>query len=462
MEKSTQAGLLAEMSDHFAVRNQFRKKLKRAERAQRAGQLDEAQAIYIGYLKHAPQDPEICFNMGVLCQSKGTHAGRLEAIEWYHRAIASPSIDLLLKSDAMNNIGILMEKIDRPDKAQLCYFYALQFHPENSAARLNYANGLRFVGEYVEADRQYAEVLKLDPDSPELALNAGMLALLLGDLKRGFELYERRFDVKEFPTKRFISERPLWRGEDLNGKTILLTEEQGFGDTFQFIRYARELKKLGATVWFYGNSMLMEIMQHVEGVDHAFDRAESEEYDFHCPLMSLPHRRNTTLETIPVGDPYIKPANHRNDTGKRRIGIIWAGSPKHGKDKWRSIEPESFQPIIDSQPDAEFLSLQVGPRAHECSRLRGVTDIAPTVTGWMDTANIIATLDLIICVDTGCAHLAGAIGVPVWLLIPHSPDFRWLLEREDSPWYPKARLFRQPASDDWQTPINRIIAELAK
>lgn len=462
MEQSARAGLFGEMNDHLTSRNHFRKKLKRAEEAQNEGRLEEAEAVYTDYLKSAPDDPDVCFNMGVLCQTRGGHKAINEAAEWYHRTITAKTVDCMLKSDAMNNLGILMERADRPDKAQLCYFYALQFHPENSAARLNYANGLRFLGDYDEADHQYAEVLKLDPDSPELALNAGMLALLLGDLKRGFELYERRFEVKEFPTKPFISDRPLWRGEDLAGKTILITEEQGFGDTFQFIRYARELKRLGATVWFYGNSLLMEIMQHVDGIDRAFDRTDVEDFDYHCSTMSIPNRLNTTLETIPADAPYITPANHKKSGVKRRIGIIWAGSPKHGKDQWRSVEPEAFQPIIDSQPDTEFVSLQVGPRAHECTRLRGVTDIAPNVTGWMDTAKVIATLDLIICVDTGCAHLAGAMGVPVWLLIPHSPDFRWLLEREDSPWYPHARLFRQPASDDWQTPINRIISDLAK
>jgi len=449
------------------LRKHHQKKLERAERLQKERRFEEAEKIWREYLAVNPLDPEVCFNMGVLSQTKAnTKESRNEAVEWYHRAIICPSIDLPLKSDAMNNIGILMEKVDRPDKAQQCYFFALQFFPDNVAARLNYANGLRFSGEYEEADKQYQEVMKATPDSPELNMNAGMLALLLGDLERGFRLYERRFEVKEFPTKAFQSERPKWSGEELQGKTILIVAEQGFGDAFHFIRYAKPLKALGARVLFFGHEALIEVIKCADGVDDAFAVSDSEPFDFWISLMSLPHMFGTTLETIPSCNAYIYPPTGETLDRPHSVlcmaGIVWAGSPRHGKDAWRSIPPESFQTLINSRDDTQFYSFQCGPRAHEVQSLSDIIDLSPRITTWMQTAQLLKEMDFVITVDTAVAHLAGALGVPAWILIPYSPDFRWLLGRTDSPWYPNARLFRQPKQDDWQTPINEIIKELSK
>jgi len=256
-------------------------------------------------------------------------------------------------------------------------------------------------------------------------------------------------------------------------KTLLLTSEQGYGDIIVMARYVSVIKSKWPTckVWFYGQTLIHGLMLGA-GCDEVFDCIHEpsgmvsladgplKTYDYHCPLMSLPHRFGTTPDTVPAGRYIAVPIERISIASEqRRIGIVWAGSPRHGKDAWRSIEPESFQPIIDAHPDFKFYSLQVGPRQHEVSRLRGVVDMAGEIGkigDWTATAEVLQQLDLLISVDTACVHLAGALGVPVWMLCPSSPDFRWGLSGETTPWYPSMRIFRQPKEGDWKSVLNRI------
>ncbi len=376
-----------------------------------------------------------------------------------------------------------MGKINETEKAGICFVIALQMNPNLNAARINLADILRHDGKYEEADREFAEVLRLDPNSAAAKFSAGMIALMLGDMKRGWELYESRFDTDSFPTKRFNTNKPSWQRDDLADKTMLLTSEQGMGDDIMFIRYAKELKKKwpACRVLFYGNALMQRLFKGVDGLDRVIsmgsfevsengtkrqlspgDKLDEFEYGYHCPLLSLPHRLGTTLEMIPSETPYIRNVGWQPyleaslGIGKRLVGLCWRGSPRHGKDFFRSIEPEMFQPLIDAHPEIQFYSLQVGPRADEANRLRDIIDLAPTITDWTDTAQALMQLDLLISVDTALLHLAGALDRFAWALIPHSPDWRWMLAREDSPWYPKLRLFRQPTQSDWETPLKRI------
>jgi tetratricopeptide (TPR) repeat protein len=444
-------------------RTQFRELLQDAHRAGQAKDYGAAERLYREYLMHNPHDPQVLFNMGVLIQQRANApADRFAAADYYHRCIACVEVEMETKASAMNNMGILMAKVSHPDKALICFKLALTFDPLHVEARINYAESLRFECQFEEADKEFETLVKMDPNNPSAQMNRGMIALMLGDFPRGWAAYEHRFGVPSFPTPVFESVRPMWRGEDLSGKTLLITTEQGFGDSIQFIRYAREIKDRwpDCRVWYFGHSLLIPLFAGVDGLDAAFDYREAEDFDFHVPIMSIPYCMSTTLDTIPNQTPYISldglPMFQIPEIGARRIGLVWAGSPKHGKDEYRSVQPEAFQCLIDSNPDAQFYSLQVGPKADEVSRLRDVIDIAPRITGWTDTAQALSQLDLLISVDTATAHLAGALNVPTWVLIQHSPDFRWMLTREDSPWYPRHRLFRQETRGDWTTVIRRI------
>lgn len=442
--------------------------LQRAHDLGQSGQIAAAEHLYREYLKEAPQDAQVLFNVGVLIQQRASSPSeRYEAAGFYEKALQSPEADMELKASCLNNMGILMMKVDRPDKAKIAFGFALQIDPLHTEARVNFAECLRFECNYEEADKQFETILQLDHDNASAHFNRGMIAIMFGDLKRGFEHYEHRFDVAAFPTKRFDSAKPLWKGEPLDGKTIVFTAEQGFGDAIQFIRYAQEVKDRWPTcrVWAHTHTLLVNLFKGARGLDLAFDRSDAEDYDYHVPIMSLPHRLGTELATIPARVPYIEPHDDwtpyylpRPDS-RPRIGIVWAGSPRHGKDAWRSLKPEQVQPIIDGV-NANFYSLQVGPRWEEVNRINGIISLAPDLLGWEYTAQAILQLDLVITVDTAVAHLAGALGKPVWMMCPYSPDFRWMLGRDDSPWYPTMKIFRQPSKDDWTSVINRIVTEL--
>jgi tetratricopeptide (TPR) repeat protein len=331
---------------------------------------------------------------------------------------------------------------------------------------VNYADILRHNGDYREANREFGEVLKLEPDSAIAKFAMGMIHLSFGDLAKGWELYESRFDVETFPTKRLKSDRPIWDGEDLAGKTILVWEEQGFGDSFHFCRYFKELKRRGAQVFFRGNILYRKIAQGMIGLDEFFAIEDSmPDFDYHCAILSLPRKTGIMLEPAPTPylvaapswSPYVISERVRIDHPERKkVGLCWAGSPRHGKDAFRSIAPEAYQGLIDAHPDINFFSLQVGPRAGECQQIARITDLAPTILDFADTAQAILQLDLVISVDTAVVHLAGALGRPCWMLCPFSPDWRWQLSGEDSPWYPLLRLFRQEQPGDWEPALNRI------
>lgn len=464
------------MSEKTQIRL-LQKKLAAGNKACNQLRFREAESIYRECLKIAPYHVQVLWNLGVLVQRRADNpAERREAMDLYHDVIKYSNGDVKIASSAFTNMGVMMGKVNHIEEAEICFGMALQMNPENNAARINFADVLRHNGKYSEANREFGEVLRLDPESAAAKFSTGMIRLLMGDLLGGFELYESRFDVESFPTKRFQSEKPLWDFidgalPDLDGKTLLVWEEQGFGDTFMFCRYFREIKKRwpDAKIWFRGNPLYRNIAKGIDGLD-LFMSVESiplSLYDYHCPIMSLPNRFGTTLETVPNETLYIAPheswqsyvmsekvpIEHLDCT---RIGLCWAGSPRHGKDAWRSLDPEAFQPMIDAHPEIQFYSLQVGPRADECARLKNVIDLAPTITDFTDTAQAILQLDLIVSVDTAVVHLCGALGKPCHMLCPMSPDWRWLLTGETSPWYPRLRLFRQEKAGDWEPVLKRI------
>jgi hypothetical protein len=298
-----------------------------------------------------------------------------------------------------------------------------------------------------------------------------MTLLLLGRLAEGFAEYEHRLA----PRPAHIPGPPVWRGEPLEGWTILLHAEQGIGDTIQFVRYLPEVARRGAgRVLLAAPPTFARLLAGLPGLDALVrpeDRAEVRAH-VHCPLLSLPHvLGTTTVETIPAPTPYLRaePAaltrwrERLADLRGLRVGLVWAGNPRHQNDRNRSIAPERLAPLLRVR-GVSWVSLQLGAPVE---RLREqapegavLVDIAPELTDLAETAAAIVQLDLVVAVDTAVAHLAGALGRPVWVLLPAVPDWRWLLGREDSPWYSTMRLFRQQRAGDWDGVVARIAAAL--
>ena len=439
--------------------------LQRAQDLQRDKKWTEAIPLWREHLEFDPQDAAVWFNLGAALQATAdSPADRYAAAECYQKVLTCPGVEMDTKAHAMSNLGVMMLKVGHHAKAMICFNLATQIDPTNAAARVNLGDALRYEGKYDAADAEFEAVLKLDPESHGAKFSSGMIKLLLGDLEEGFRLYESRHFVDSFPAKLFITDVPSWNGEDLDGKTLLVTQEQGYGDTFQMVRYCAELKNQwpDCRIIFRGDAALKNIILTADGVDAFVTDASEVAYDYHVPTMSLPFRMGTTLASIPSAVPYIGTggagiiSDEKLEAGSFNVALVWAGSPRHGRDEFRSFEPELFQPLVDAHPECSFYSLQCGPRADEVAKLRNVTDLAPIISDWTHTAQALHQLDLLITVDTAIAHLAGALSCNVWMLTPHSPDWRWLLGRSDSPWYPTMRLFRQEREGGWQGVIKQI------
>ncbi len=267
--------------------------------------------------------------------------------------------------------------------------------------------------------------------------------------------------------------QPQWNGESLDGKTILLHAEQGFGDTLQFIRYAPQVAKRGGSVIVECPIELSTILRGVEGINRIITKGDSwPSYDVQSSIMSLPLIFGTTPDTIP-SQPYLSVPPDRiaawrerlgNPDARHRVGIVWAGRPEHKNDRRRSMRLDQFAPLTEIK-SANFFTLQKGPAAAQAATPppgMSLIDFTSDLHDFVETAALITNLDLVICVDTSIAHLAGAIGKPVWLLLPHAPDWRWMLNRTDTPWYPTMRLFRQPSPGDWPAVMADVTRALAQ
>ncbi len=415
-------------------------------------------------LRLAPDDAELLNGRGVVLLEIG-RAGA--ALDTFQRALDAAPDHL----DALGNYGNALLKLNRPVEALAIYDRALAIVPDNAGLLTNRAIALRKVDRTREALVSVSRALATRPDFAQARFVESLLRLALGDFAGGWRAYESRWQGKLLSTQRRDFLAPLWLGKgSLEGKTILLHAEQGFGDTIQFVRYAPLVAERGGRVILEVQRELVRLLSKMRGVDAVIGRGEPlPPFDLHCPLLSLPLAFGTELATIPAAVPYIeaKPADIQRwrrlmPHGRPRVGVAWAGDPAHDNDLNRSMRLKTLAPLLDLA-DLDFISLQHKVRDDDGDTLRSLPNLCVLERGFADfadTAAVIASLDAVVSIDSAVAHLAGAMGKPLLLLLPLGADFRWLRERQDSPWYPTAHLFRQTSFDDWSGPVEALTVEL--
>ncbi|WP_295990178.1 tetratricopeptide repeat-containing glycosyltransferase family protein [Rugamonas sp.] len=444
--------------------------LKRLER------YDAALACLRRALEIEPEHVTALNNYGSTLLAMGRGA---DALPWLERALRlDPAF-----ADGWNNLGNALHELQRHAEALLCLDRALLLQAQHPQALFNRANTLQMLNRSGEALRSYALALRHDPEHVDANVNMAVCRLLDGDLEHGWPQFEWRWRKPAYQALRPAAP-PLWHGQGaLAGKTLLVYAEQGLGDTLQFCRYVPLLAARGARVILRVQPALVTLLATLAGAHQVLaDDAPLPPCDLQCPLMSLPLAFATRLSTIPADTPYLR-ADARlaaawgarlgsDTTSKPRIGIAWAGSAGHANDRQRSMALIELRRIVT--PAADFISLQKDARAVDMVQLDGdgdnggdggnggggIRQFAALQTDFAATAALVAQMDLVICVDTSIAHLAGALGKPVWLLLPFAPDWRWMLGRDDSPWYPTMRLFRQPRAGDWDAVLEQVVAAL--
>jgi Flp pilus assembly protein TadD len=426
------------------------------------GQLDEAIVVFRQAITLNPNIPEAHYNFGIALADKGQLD---EAIAAYRQATAlRPNF-----AGAHSNLGSALKDKGQLDEAIAACRQAIALQPNLLEAHCNLVNALRDKGQLDEAIAVCRRAIQIKPGDARVHWNLAILLLTLGRFAEGWEEFEWRLKDE---TKRLRRDfwPPQWNGEDLAGKTLLLHTEGGYGDAFQFIRYVPLLRGRAKKMILECSPTLVRLFSDLPGVDEIIARGRAlPAFDYQIPLQSLPRLFKTDLTNIPNAVPYLKvPPEDQSrwkgrvqSEGQLKVGLVWAGSPprKMGDDI-RTRGLDVLAPLGQT-PNVRFFSLQKGPES-SLARPPGLklTDFTQDLNDFTDTAALIENLDLVISVDTSVAHLAGALARAVWVLIPFSSDFRWLMDRTDSPWYPTMRLFRQRRHDDWESVIAEVEAAL--
>lgn len=473
-----------------------------AMRLANAGRLTEAVPHFERARQLDPRNPVLHFNCGFALQQLNR---LVDAAQAYRTAIElAPGF-----FDAWNNLSAALKAGDQVDAAVIAARQAVALRPNSSPGYLNLGNALKAAGDWRGAENAYRQALAIEPSNPRNQLNLantlremGRIAeamplfreavrtnpsfaeahrdlafamLLSGDLQPGWIENEWRWQTPEMARQRRQYKQPAWNGESLAGRTVLVYTEQGFGDAIQFVRYVPLIAARGGRVILECQPALARLFRTVDGTTEVVIRGEElPAFDLHVPLLNLPRIFGTSLQSIPASAPYLRApgealahvSNAIPHSARRNIGLVWAGNPSHLNDRNRSLPPQTLRPLFELS-EIEFYSLQVS------GSVRGTgspiqegwwcaADLSGRINDYADTAALIDRLDLVISVDTSVAHLAGAMAKPIWLLLPFAPDWRWMLGRDDSPWYPTMRLFRQPEPKDWAAVIHRVADALRK
>lgn len=487
--------------------------------AHRAGVLDVAETKYRKVLDVSPNDADALHLLGTVLHQRGDNRGAQPLIE---KAIAANpdaaayqnSYGLVLRAlnqsaeacqawakalklspgylDAHNNLGMTLAEMKQFDNAETVLRVGLEEKPDSTMLRTslgrtlllkddvdravaefqnvldtepshvnalnNLGVALNLIDDRVGARSAFERALAADPNHVDAHYNYSHLLLTEGDFENGWDHFEWRLRRRDYGRKFDV---PQWDGEPLNGRTVLLWSEQGLGDAVQFIRYAPMVAAQGGTVIVECRKPVIRLFQQVAGISGVFENREAKGYDLHVPMMSLPAVFKSDLNSIPAPVPYVEglePIPVPAADGALKIGLAWAGNPGYSRDKHRTRALAEFAPLA-KLPNVEFFGLQTGPAGKQEPPPGMIfTDLVEDVLDFHDTARVMLDLDLVISVDTAMAHLAGALGLPVWILLYKASDWRWLLERDDSPWYPTMRLFR--CKDDWPSLFEDVASAL--
>ena len=410
-----------------------------------------------------PKHPDALYNLG----------NALLALERFEEAANSYERAVTLRPDdaqAWTNRGISLASLKSFPAALESHARAIALKPDFAEAHSNRGMTLQALNRHEAALADFERALALKPDDATTRNNLALCCLTLGHLLRGWEALEWRWKDRLFAGARRDFAQPMWLGEQsLQGRTILLHDEQGFGDTLQFCRYVPLVAEQGARVVLEVNRDIRPLLVNLAGAERVIEKgAPLPPFDLHCPLLSLPLAFRTTLDTIPAGVPYLRAdaalvESWRERLGPKRglrIGLAWSANRFVAYGRARSIPLAGLLSALP--PGAQCISLQKEMSDEDRALIAGRTDIQHFGTGFADTAALIEAVDIVLSVDTSIAHLAGAMGRPVWILMLFNGDWRWMMDREDSPWYPTARLFRQPSTGDWAGLLDRVRAELSR
>lgn len=478
---------------------ELRPQVLQALKLEEEGRMDEAERLYLAILEIDPENSYATNRLGLMRSTQGDHAAGQRLLEIslksnpaspaaasdyalilirtknYEKALEAANRSLMLKPNNINgllNRASALAKLRRFSEALAAADKAIAAAPSHAGGHNIRGTALIEFGRHHEALTAFQRATTLDPAFADAQLNEGLVRLVLGDFEQGWAKYEWRWrteQVTESTPSPFP--HPHWSGaEPIAGKTLFVFSEQGLGDTIMFARYMPLLRERGAKVIFAVQPSLKGLLCSTPDVTVLTTGDDLAPFDLQCALLSLPDRLGTRLDSIPADIPYIVAPADRvaawrvrlPQDGRPKIGLVASGGPGFLSDRKRSAGFAALAPLL-GDPRFTFVSLHRDLREADAAVLAAhsqVVHFGEALVDFADTAAVIAELDLVISVDTSVAHLAGAMGKPVWVLLPSVPDFRWLLERGDSPWYPTATLFRQPAVGDWPSVVAQVADRL--
>ncbi|MBT4837999.1 MAG: tetratricopeptide repeat protein [Methylococcales bacterium] len=429
------------------------------------GLLDQAEHHYFQALQHKPNFLEALFNMGNLLKDQG----KLDEAKYYFYKVIELHPDF---ATVYCNLGSILQQQRNDDEAMQFFNKALKLKPDDEQVYCNMGNIHSLHGRTDEALSCYQQCLAINPEFADAHYNQALSLLQIGDFLQGWKEYEWRWKSSSWQIDSRGYSQPQWQGESLVNKTILLYPEQGYGDAIQFIRYVKKVAEFGGQIIVECQTPLTQLFSCLPEIKASYSLGEAPlTFDVHAPLMSLPFILKTSLHDIPESKGYLSVQSEDIEQWQQQlelsseglnVGFIWCGNPGHCNDHNRSIPIDKISPLFEEKK-IKFFSLQVTERSKELENIdTNICDLSSKINNFYDTATIIMNLEVVIAVDTAIAHLAGALGRPVWLMLPYHAEWRWLENRLDSPWYASMRLYRQQAEGDWVELIQRVKTDLKR